>query len=572
MKQIKTLIIAAITLSFYSCSDDFLNTKNLYTKGFDNYYKSSTDINEAMAGVYNALYVTSITSNEHVVANLLSDLMLAGGGPDDKIAKYIDGFTDPDDNTYTSLWVETYNGVYRANAIIEAMTKNDYTSFFKTPEEGTLFKDQALGEAYFMRAFFMFRAAKFFGGIPIIPTTLSPRDVPRASIEETYSQIAADLKKSIELMPAINASTLPTERYGHANKWVAQAYLARVYLFYTGYMTNIEKQATTTLPLPEGQSIDKSYVVAQLNDCIAQSGYSLLSDFRNLWPYSYVNKSAGSVVLPWAEAEKLSWAGQDGFKPKFGTGNTEVMFATRYAFGIWGAPKANHYSNQASLYFGIRSNSMVPFGEGWGWGTIHPTFVSQWDDTDLRKKGSVLTMGDAEQGTGSYENNKGDHETGYFNKKYTSLQHNGKDGVAGMFYYLYSSSTKDLILWHAQDFYMLRFADVLLMHSELTETSNGMNQVRRRAGLADIPYSLDALKKERMYEFAFEGIRWFDLVRWGDVSNPAKNYYMQEVNVNNMGVPAKYSISYRPETKALVSIPESEIRLSNEKYKQNPGW
>ncbi len=215
---------------------------------------------------------------------------------------------------------------------------------------------------------------------------------------------------------------------------------------------------------------------------------------------------------------------------------------------------------------------MVPFGEGWGWGPIHPVFFNSWPNEDPRKLGSVLEMGKAEQGTGGYQPNKGDQETGLFNKKYSSLQHSGADDVAGMFYYIYKSTNKDMQLWHAQDFYYLRYADVLLMHSELTETATGMNAVRARAGLLPLAWSLDNLKKERLYELAFEGLRWFDLVRWGDVEDPTKNYFSTECDVMNSGVPGVYVNPYRTATKGLVAIPESEIRLSNGAYEQNPGW
>lgn len=97
--------------------------------------------------------------------------------------------------------------------------------------------------------------------------------------------------------------------------------------------------------------------------------------------------------------------------------------------------------------------------------------------------------------------------------------------------------------------------------------------VRVRAGLPALDsYSLDALKQERLYEFAFEGLRWFDLVRWGDVNDPSKNFYDNAIQVRNSGNTATYSVTYRPETKGLLSIPESEIRLSNGIYQQNPGW
>jgi hypothetical protein len=45
-----------------------------------------------------------------------------------------------------------------------------------------------------------------------------------------------------------------------------------------------------------------------------------------------------------------------------------------------------------------------------------------------------------------------------------------------------------------------------------------LTAVRSRAGLPAVGYSLEAIKEERLHEFAFEGIHWFDLVRWGDVN------------------------------------------------------
>ncbi|MCU4173909.1 RagB/SusD family nutrient uptake outer membrane protein [Carboxylicivirga sp. N1Y90] len=581
MKKILYSIGILMAMGLSSCDDSFIDQKNLFQASLDSYYQTPAQIEEAMGGVYNALYVDGPHSNEHVAANLLSDLMLGGGGPDDKSAKWVDNFEDPNEDTYKALWLETYNGVYRCNAIIEAVTTVDFSTFFKTEEEAEDFKNQAIGEAYFMRAFLMFRAAKFFGGMPIIPTTDAPRDVPRSSYEVTFGTIASDLKQAIETLPDVPANEISIDRYGHANKWVAEAYMARVFLFYTGYMTNIEKKATSAIILPEGEgTITKANVVAYLDDCMANSKFGLVDDFRNLWAYSHVNDNARAYnpdgthpVLPWAETEGLAWAGQDGHNSNVGSGNEEVMFAQRYAFGNWDWNKGQYYNNIVCLYFGIRDNSMQPFGQGWGWGTIHPLLKSQWDDADERKQGSILDMGDADQGTGGYQNNKGDHETGMFNKKYTTIQHDGPDGVKGMFYYLYDMDHGDpMQLWAAQDFYYMRYADVLLMHSELTETADGMNEVRRRAGLTDTSYSLAALKEERKYEFAFEGLRWFDLVRWGDVENDANNYYSNEVDVDNSGVASKYSVQYRPVTKGLVPVPESEVRLSNGVYEQNPGW
>lgn len=567
MKKLKYFLAISTIFVATSCSD-YLDTENLYGKSLESFYKTPTDINEAMAGVYNAIYTNNVHSEEQIAANLMDNMMLGGGGPDDKSAKWVDNFEDPAEDTYRDMWVQSYNGIARANALIEKTDKSDFTAFFKSKEEADKFKKQTIGEALFMRAFFYFRLAKFFGGVPLIVTVDSPKDVARSTYTETFTQIATDLKLAIETIPATPFPSIPTASYGHANKWVAEAYLARVYLFYTGYMTNMEQKAITDLPLVGGKVLSATDVTAYLNDCMSNSGHALASDFRNLWPYSYINKSAGKNILPWATTNNLSWVGQDGAKPTFGTGNLETMFVQRFSFGDWGWRNGNIYTNRLCLFTAIRDNSMMPFGQGWGWCTINPKLWNNWDDTDPRKVGSILQVGKAEQGTDSYKADKGDHETGFFNKKYTALQHGSASGVKGMFIQMYKWSNADYQLMHAQDFIFMRYADVLLMHSEITKTATGLNAVRARAGLSAVGYTLDAIKQERLHEFAFEGLHWFDLVRWGDVNTAFNDAFP----VRNSGSDATYSVKYRAETKGLIPIPETEMRLSNGVYNQNPGW
>jgi hypothetical protein len=565
----KLIYFTAIATIFVAsgCSD-YLDSENLYGKSLETYYKTPTDIKEAMSGVYNAIYTPSVLSEELLVANLMDNMMLGGGGPDDKAAKWIDNFEDPVEDTYRDMWVQSYNGIGRTNAIIEKTQLADFSTYFGTKEEADNFKKQAIGEALFMRAFFYFRLAKFFGGVPLIISVDGSKALPRSTYTETFAQIASDLKLAIETMPATPFPSIPTVSYGHANKWVAEAYMARVYLFYTGYMTNIEQKATTDLPLVGGKTLSATDVAAYLNDCMTNSGHALASDFRNLWPYSYVNKSAGTNVLPWAATNNLAWVGQDGAKPTFGTGNLETMFVQRFSFGDWGWSNGQSYTNRMCLYQGMRGNSLVPFAEGWGWCIVNPKLWNNWSATDPRREGSILQVGKAEQGTGGYVADKGDHETGYFNKKYTGLQHGSTTGNKGMFVQMYAWGNTDIQLMHAQDFIFMRYADVLLMHSEITKTATGLNAVRGRAGLGPIGYSLDAIKEERLHEFAFEGLHWFDLVRWGDINTAFNDTFP----VRNSGSDATYSVKYRTETKGLLPIPETEVRLSNGVYNQNPGW
>ncbi|MFI3285840.1 MAG: RagB/SusD family nutrient uptake outer membrane protein [Rikenellaceae bacterium] len=584
MKNISKILLGTVafvgSLATVGCSD-LLDSTNIYEKDMESFYNSKADMDQALNGVYNSLFVSNAMSEMHITSSIQSDLMLAGGGADDSVVANIDSFSPSREDTYFELWTETYKGVLRANAIIETIDGADLTADFTSTAEAEEYRANIRGEAYFMRGYLMFRAALFFGGMPLIPTVDSDRTVNRSSITETYAFIASDMLQAIENLPATNINNTPLSEYGHATLWAAKGYLARIYLYYTGYMTNIEGIATTTLPYNGGE-ISKGDVVTHLEDLMQNSGHDLVSDFRNLWPYSYVNKSNsiyntsydGTAILPWAETEGLDWAGQDGPNATLGTGNPEIVFTLRYGLGNWeyDSGTGQKYNNRSPLYLGIRENSMIPFGKGWGWCPIHPIFYKEWSDDDLRKAGSVLTLGDEAQGTGSWKAGQSSQETGLMNKKYTTLQHNGADGTQGMFYYIYNMSNGDAYqLWAAQDYYLMRYADVLLMHSELTEDATGLNRIRTRAGLDEVTYSLDALKKERMYELAFEGIRWYDLVRWGDVEG-SNNYYGRTAEVSNMGVDATYSVTYRAETKGLLPIPETEIRLSNNLYEQNPGW
>lgn len=570
MKKIFYILVGLI---FFSSCSDLLDTNNLYETSLTTYYQSEKDFNEAIAGCYSAMYVGSKAENEELLmANIMDDICFGGGGPNDVSAHYIDNFTNPIENRFDNLWTTTYAGVYRCNLIIE-----------KIQEAGLdeAFSKRILGEAYFMRGYLYWRAAKFFGGLPLVIVSDGPRDVPRSTIEETFAQVFSDFKAAIETLPSTPLSSKSIDDYGHADKWTAQGFMARAFLFYTGYMTNIQGVPTTEAPLAgEGAgTITKQDVIGWLNECISGSGYSLVGDYRNLWPYSAVNdqaeKNGKDARIPWAATNDLHWVGQQDNTT--GTSNTEVMFLQRFAFGNWGWSNGQMYSNRIVLFCGPRNQpSNNPWGVGWGFCTVNSNLWNDWPANDPRREGSILEGGNADQGFGYYDPSCGGgdamHVTDLWIKKYAPL---AIDGSTSLWGYLYDNTgATDMQLWAAQDVFLLRYADILLMHSELTETPDGMNAVRGRAGLDPVEWSLENLKKERLYEFAFEGLRWFDIVRWGDVAQSGKTYFGKPLTVKNGDVPTPYTVTYRAETKALIPVPESEIRLSigSGDYEQNPGW
>lgn len=125
-----------------------------------------------------------------------------------------------------------------------------------------------------------------------------------------------------------------------------------------------------------------------------------------------------------------------------------------------------------------------------------------------------------------------------------------------------------------EDLYVIRFADVLLMQSELTGTADGMNKVRARAGLPAISYSLEALQNERRHELAFEGQRYQDLRRWHIAEtalSEQNNTPMQNLGVDVVMRDGHYKERYAA-TQGFWSIPQTQIQLSNGVLTQNEGW
>jgi hypothetical protein len=101
-----------------------------------------------------------------------------------------------------------------------------------------------------------------------------------------------------------------------------------------------------------------------------------------------------------------------------------------------------------------------------------------------------------------------------------------------------------------------------------------LDQVRARAFYPNpapaLPYSLENLKLERRRELALEGVRYYDLLRWGD-AQAAINSANGVVDVRIAGVPSKYTINFDP-SRAFSPLPESQIRVSQGKLVQNPAW
>jgi hypothetical protein len=134
----------------------------------------------------------------------------------------------------------------------------------------------------------------------------------------------------------------------------------------------------------------------------------------------------------------------------------------------------------------------------------------------------------------------------------------------------------------------MRYADVLLMLSELTGEVSYMNQVQARAGVPlTTTYSLAALQNERRWEFALEGLRFNDMRRWSGIDSGESSYAAKALQAQKgkqivcLGQKsAKRSMEHMTcswskryaDTNGFLPKPQAQITLMNGKMQQNPGW
>jgi len=538
-----TIVLVAI---LGSCGDSFLDRENLYQFDESSYYSSPEQVAEALTAVYSALPSEHGYSSEILISELMSDDRFSGGGPEDLGAQGIDEFQLNKEDQYDLIWAESYTGIFRANMLISHFDQAEF--------EDENQKNQMLGETHFLRAYFYFRLAKFFGNVPLITDPTEDTNKPKAETDAIYAQIASDLKKAIDIMPS---DTYASFTAGHATKWAAEALMARVFLFYTGVYSK------DSMPL-EGGSVSKANVQNWLIDLIDNSGHALVPDFRNIWPYAH-----DTANYAYARDNSLEWVGE-------GINNTETVFAIKYGpYADWGDLS---YGNQVPLFFGLRGLNNSPIGKGWGWGTVNPQLWDSYETGDTRQAGSIINVNNADEGSeflSKYQPGKNNfqQETGYFNKKYVPISEiSAEDGKwYGMYYLIYGGSS-NFQHWNIQDQIIIRFADVLLMAAELecTNAQQYLDMVRTRAGLSSVSATLDNIKLERRHELAFEGLRYHDLLRWHDIETAFS--VVKNIPILNSGASATYTAKYRPETKGFLPIPPSQIRISGGILTQNPGW
>lgn len=488
-------VVLILTLLLSGC--DFLNRSPYDSVDTSQGFQTLADAEAAINAAYQPLQWAKLYNMRIWTLDIIAgnSEVGAGGGTDGEETVDLANFiADADNFAALDLWRGPSPGILRCNFVLQKVPAMNIDETIK---------GRILGEAHFLRAHYYFLLVRLFGGVPL---QTEPADsdsdllLPRASAEEVYELIVEDLDQAITLLPQRSAYT--QEHIGRATKEAAMAELARVYL--THY-----------------QDYEHYQLVVDLCEEIRKMGYQLEADYADLW-----NPSK-----------------QNGVESIF-----EVQYYGKTNYDFW---SNENQSSWLSTFTGPRNSGMAAGCYGWNQPTAE--FVSQYETGDVRKEKTIFYIGcptfDGMTYSSAYST------TGYNVRKFLLTKTQSPD---------YNTSN--------QNWVVTRYADVLLMKAEAlnemgqtTLAEAPLYEVRCRAGLTNRS-TIEGLSQmqmrekiihERRMELAFEGHRWFDMIRYKD--NYALNF------LHSIGKTAATS------KHLLLPIPTQE-REANPKLTQNPGW
>lgn len=358
-------------------------------------------------------------------------------------------------------------------------------------------KSRILGEAHFLRAHYYFILVRMFGSVPLLTEPQEPGDdlyPTRTAAEIIYEQVIDDFTTAIEMLP--EKSSYSSADLGRATRGAAMGLLAKVYLTLGNYQK-----------------------VVDLTEDIATLGYALNEDYADNFDVN--NKNSIESLF---EIQYTSDAGED----------------------FW---SDENQSSWLSAFTGPRNSDMV--AGGWGWNQPTQEFVDAYEEGDLRKDVTILYEGCPEFGGMAYD------------EAYSTIGYNLRK-------FLVTKEVSSTYDNSPMNFPVLRYADVLLMKAEalneLGRTSEAeipLNEVRERAGLdpveglSQVEFKEKVLHERRM-ELAFEGQRWFDMIRV-DEGQYALDFLH---SIGKLNATTKH---------LLWPIPQKEID-ANQNLTQNPGY
>ena len=409
-------------------------------------------------------------------------------------------------------WTSFYGVINRANQVLENIDNVEFAS--------TATYNQYKGESLFLRALSHYYLVSFYNNIPLVMRTYqgdSDLYPSQSTPEDTWAAIIADFTEAASLLP----TTYDETNLGRATKGAALAFAGKAYLM----------------------NHDYSNASSLLKQVIDLNVYDLVDDYADNFTISNENniesifeiqldRSVGGTVLGWVSQPSANWSKT--------TAHAITFAPTPFGFG------------DASATQWIYDEYMIEQDIN---GDVDPraAISMSYDHPDCTMYGTPFREAFDETRWNSV-----------FIRKYTNA---------------YSSERADETDWRSDiNERVMRYAEVLMMYAECQyELGNPgvaadyIQMVRDRSNLPDISDAIAAMGSQEFYsqlshdkvlEFAFEGIRFEDIVRWG---------WLYDANRLNELKAHDSEFSGYIAGREYFPIPPAELD-KNPNYEQNTGW
>lgn len=209
-----------VSLFFIACDDD-VPVENTNALNPEIFFESLSQVEAAVNASYNQFQII-YQRNGYVFPDAMSDEVVSSGDPN--FAPFNRFEFNATLENIAQYWTACFNGVGACNFVIgneERMRTNAATSDFSDTDV-----DDALGQAYFLRALYYYHLVKRFGGVPLkLDLETALEDTPRSTADEVYGRMIDDLVLSSQL--TFSKGTTET---GRVTKEAAYALLGKIYL------------------------------------------------------------------------------------------------------------------------------------------------------------------------------------------------------------------------------------------------------------------------------------------------------------------------------------------------------
>jgi hypothetical protein len=517
----KLLLVLALVFGFTTaCDQDFLQKAPIDQGSVEGFFETKEDVLRAVNGIYD-VFQGSIWGGAfywyHQNFDIIADNGVGCCPWEYEYTTIADGqHNSTTGGMITTKWDFGYEGIFRANSVLENIDKVDI-------DDAT--KNSLIAEVRFLRALIYQELTNLYGDVPLVLNVLTRDEgleVSRASKSDVLDAIYADLdfaEQNLDLTPLNGELGRPT-------KQAAAGLKARVKLYnrdYQGAAAEAKKVMDMSAANPGLIGLVDNYgdVFSPTNE----NNKEVLFDIQ----YTGGTQGEGNFMQV-ALAPGPEGTPGNGWGSITPTDQLANSFYMTDGLSIEESPNydpANPYLNRDPRMY---ENLFIPGVSTWR-GEIYSESLSGFSPFYAVKKWVDPNAIIGEDGCSCNETN----------------------------------------------FILLRYADILLIYAEAVNELNGptaevydaLNQVRARAGMPDFPAGLsqdqmrEEIKHERHVEFPWEGTRYFDLIRWGDAADviPVVTLFGESLDERIFEAP-KHN---------LWPIPQKEIDL-NPNLTQNPGY